>query len=237
MSGGERLVKPEEYRPMLSLGAGADAGTDFLTYTINWQPDQVVWAANDKVMLRRHYDEEVSWKDMKGEAFKRNYRPPSVPQHINISKWSDQDQNRAFGGKLDWAKSPFKSYFKDLRWAAGDKAGGGWRGVQGAACSLLPTASCVAFTDLPQPPAPPSRVLCDKPAAGDNGPSWAYPAVSANTLPGNTAVNQTSAGPTGKVPGDKPHAGKVQPHHQAPAKTSAATPEGHAPKKAVAHTN
>jgi beta-glucanase (GH16 family) len=115
MSGGERLVKPEEYRPKLKLAAGADAGTTFLTYTINWQPDQVAWFADNTLLLRRHYGQHVAWKDMKGAQFKRDYRPPTEPQHVTFSMWSDQDQGRAFGGKLDWAKSPFTSQFKDLR--------------------------------------------------------------------------------------------------------------------------
>ncbi|GBF92758.1 hypothetical protein Rsub_05127 [Raphidocelis subcapitata] len=52
---------------------------------------------------------------MKGERFTRSYRPPVDPMHVTFSMWADQDQNRAFGGALDWSKSPFTSQFKELR--------------------------------------------------------------------------------------------------------------------------
>lgn len=80
---------------------------------------QVVWYTNGVKLLKRGYDDEVHWKDMKGVAFSRIYRPPSYPQHITFSMWSDQDQSRAFGGKLAWDRSPFISKFKDLRWGWG----------------------------------------------------------------------------------------------------------------------
>lgn len=115
MSGGERLVKPEEYRRLLGLTEGEDASNAFLTFGFNWQPDQVTWFANGVPLLRRRYDEEVRWKDMKGVEFKRDYRPPNAPQHVTFSMWADQDQTRAFGGKLQWERSPFTSQFKDLR--------------------------------------------------------------------------------------------------------------------------
>lgn len=82
------------------------------------------WYANGVPLLQRRYDETVSWKDMKGVAFTRTYRPPAYPQHITFSMWSDQDQDRAFGGKLEWDKSPFTSQFKDLRWGRGGLCGG-----------------------------------------------------------------------------------------------------------------
>ena len=47
--------------------------------------------------------------------YKRNYRPPSEASHVTFSMWADQNQDRAFGGKLEWAKSPFMSQFKELR--------------------------------------------------------------------------------------------------------------------------
>ena len=50
--------------------------------------------------------------------YKRNYRPPSEASHVTFSMWADQNQDRAFGGKLEWAKSPFTSQFKELRWVA-----------------------------------------------------------------------------------------------------------------------
>jgi hypothetical protein len=199
ISGGERLVKPPEYQQRLRLAGGADVGTTFLTYTINWQPgrvreghasasasatrgagssgrldapkqlrqphsglkpgfhqpscshhpmpalalpsptaDQVLWYADGQQLLRRYYGENVTWADMRGQSFTRSYRPPADPSHITFSMWADQDQNRAFGGPLDWSKSPFTSQFKELR-----------------------------------------RVLCDAPVATARGPEWLYPAVKA----------------------------------------------------------
>jgi len=115
MSGGERLVKPAEYRRIAGLGDDQDASNTFITYTINWQPDQVLWYADSRTLLRRHYGENVSWTDMKGVSYARSYRPPTEPQHVTFSAWADLDQTRAFGGKLEWSRSPFTSQFKDLR--------------------------------------------------------------------------------------------------------------------------
>jgi hypothetical protein len=197
MSGGERLVKPEEYRTLLGLKEGEDASNTFVTFAFNWQPDQVgpaaggirgqdvgrsignpkplsgtdacflasstsqrpapllgnprsppvagtsrddlqvAWYANGVMLLRRRYDEEVSWKDMKGVGFTRSFRPPNAPQHVTFSMWADQDQERAFGGKLAWDKSPFTSQFKDLRYVQGSQwcQGGGGCGNLGAFAS------------------------------------------------------------------------------------------------------
>ena len=41
LSGGERLVKPEEYRKLLGLPDDQDASTTFVTFSFDWQPDHV----------------------------------------------------------------------------------------------------------------------------------------------------------------------------------------------------
>jgi hypothetical protein len=46
---------------------------------------------------------------------RRSYRPPSAASHITFSMWSDGDQSRAFGGKLDLSKSPYRSTFTGLK--------------------------------------------------------------------------------------------------------------------------
>jgi hypothetical protein len=126
IKGGERLVKPEEYRSRLALPSTRDAGNSFMTYTINWQPDRVVWSAEGAPLLRRNWGDNVTWTDMRGQAYRREYRAPVAPQHVTFSMWADQDQNRAFGGRIDWAKSPFYSHFRDLRWGWGGREGGSY---------------------------------------------------------------------------------------------------------------
>jgi hypothetical protein len=57
----------------------------------------------------------IKWRDMKGVEFTRSYRPPAQPSHVTFSMWADGDQKRAFGGRLDWSRSPFFTSFRELR--------------------------------------------------------------------------------------------------------------------------
>lgn len=57
----------------------------------------------------------ITWRDMKGVEFTRSYRPPAQPSHVTLSMWADGDQKRAFGGRLDWSRSPFFTSFRELR--------------------------------------------------------------------------------------------------------------------------
>lgn len=67
---------------------------------------------------------------MKGVTHHRLYRPPDEPSHVSISMWADGDRSRAFGGPLDWGRSPFSSSFRELRRVlcdVVDSGGGGLR--------------------------------------------------------------------------------------------------------------
>ncbi|KAI8476665.1 MAG: concanavalin A-like lectin/glucanase domain-containing protein [Monoraphidium minutum] len=208
MSGGERLVKPAEYRTLLGLKEGEDASTNFITYSFNWQPDQVSWYANGVSLLQRRYDEEVSWKDMKGVDFSRTYRPPSYPQHITFSMWSDQDQERAFGGKLEWANSPFESQFKDLRRVLCDKPatssnGPSWLYQVAPAAPTTPAtggnAGNAATPATPSAPATGSNATPASPATPATGGNPSNAAGSATT-PGTAPANARVATPANAKP-------------------------------------
>jgi hypothetical protein len=57
--------------------------------------------------------------------------------------WADQDQNRGFGGRLDWSKSPFTSQFRDLRWGQrrSEGLGGGAAPPRPSLSRALPCAA------------------------------------------------------------------------------------------------
>jgi hypothetical protein len=115
VSGGERSVPVAAYAPLLALAPGKNASSAFLTYTFSWQPDRVVWSANGVPLEKKEYGQDVAWVDMKGITYHRRFTPPDEPQHVSLSMWADGDQRRAFGGPLEWGRSPFYSSFRELR--------------------------------------------------------------------------------------------------------------------------
>ncbi|WIA15994.1 hypothetical protein OEZ85_012731 [Tetradesmus obliquus] len=115
ISGGETLVKPADYQALLGLVPGQTAENTFITYGFNWQPDYVMWSLNGKALQKRLYGQNITWTEMDGRSYWRSYRPPSAASHITFSMWSDGDQMRAFGGKLDLSKSPYRSRFTGLK--------------------------------------------------------------------------------------------------------------------------
>ena len=141
LSGGERLVRPAEYRAKLGLGAEQDVTSDFLTYTIDWQPDHVAWHADGALLLRRAYDDAVAWRDMRGTPFSRRYRPPAEPSKVTFSMWADE--RGVFGGALARERSPFVSRFRELRRVLCDEPprGAGANGPTWATPAPLPAPS------------------------------------------------------------------------------------------------
>jgi len=194
MSGGEMQVPPQRYRSELRLPETATNSDTWLNYAFNWQPSHVTWYINGKVFRHNYYNQNVTWADMKGKAYRwaahrqdaaisrapavtvlrqqpgawtqsahaalvwrccrlsgchetlprtrahtsamlavsslglmlpppaavacwcsRIYRTPTAASKVVFSIWSDGDQTRGFGGKLDWDKSPYESSFADLR--------------------------------------------------------------------------------------------------------------------------
>lgn len=115
ISGGERSIAARDYGPLLGLAPGKTSADTWVTFTTSWQPDNVIWSADGVPLERKNYGQLVTWRDMKNVSFTRSYRPPNEPSHVSFSMWADGDATRAFGGPLDWSRSPFYSSFRELR--------------------------------------------------------------------------------------------------------------------------
>jgi hypothetical protein len=74
MSGGEKLLIPSIYQPLLGLASNQVNTNTWLTYTISWQPDQITWAVDGVPVLTKVYDQKVEWTDMKGVHFRQASR-------------------------------------------------------------------------------------------------------------------------------------------------------------------
>eukprot|EP00775_Hariotina_reticulata_P009620 gene9620-9781_t len=122
MSQGETLVRPEAYQQLLNLPPSVSTTNTFFTFGISWQPDSVIWSLNGVPLQRRYYDQQVSWTEMDGRKYTKRYRPPHAASHVTFSIWSDNNQTRGFGGRLDIDQSPYFSRFRSLRRILCDQA-------------------------------------------------------------------------------------------------------------------
>eukprot|EP00883_Tetradesmus_obliquus_P015995 jgi/Sobl393_1/9173/SZX67086.1 len=115
---GERMIPPGSYKS--TLGTKCAVTECWYNFKINWQPNQVSWIVNNRVLRRNYYDQKVEWCDMLGKCTTKAFRPPTLPSFPTFSMWHDVDNGGSFGGQLG-PGSPFTSSFKGLRMVACDK--------------------------------------------------------------------------------------------------------------------
>lgn len=100
MSSGEQLVTPEQYRPVAGLAKGDHSGNTWLTYGINWLPNQVTWSLNGAPLSTRRRGDVHAWRDMLGVARSRVFRPPDKPSYVTLSIWTATGSGLGFGGSI-----------------------------------------------------------------------------------------------------------------------------------------
>ena len=82
-----------------------DTFDDWHTYTIDWQPDQIIWSVDG--VVGRTKTRASTWNSTSGL-----YNYPQTPSRVQISLWAGGASNQP-QGTIDWAGGP-------INWASPD---------------------------------------------------------------------------------------------------------------------
>jgi hypothetical protein len=83
----------------------SDTFTDWHTYTVDWQPDQIIWSVDG--VVHRTKARNSTWN-----ATSQLYNYPQTPSRVQISVWPGGAASQA-QGTIDWAGGP-------INWSGGD---------------------------------------------------------------------------------------------------------------------
>jgi beta-glucanase (GH16 family) len=160
----------------------ANNQAQFITYTIDWTADRIVWYVDGTVVRTLTYD------DAAGQY-------PQTPMQVKFGAWAGGDPSNPPGtiewarGPTDYSQGPFSmivrsavvtDYSTGKKYTYGDQSGswqsirsdtGAINGNAGAAGSVAVTASAPAATNSLSPTIPPGGIIGGSATDGSSGPS------------------------------------------------------------------
>lgn len=111
MSTGEAQLGQSQYQKALGwLSNQANVGV--VTYTLNWQPNQVSWYMDGKLLKRLTNGDATTYN---GGSRNTVYQSPSLPMRPAFTMWTDTRASGPFGGRIDPSKGPYTAAFSNLR--------------------------------------------------------------------------------------------------------------------------